>query len=79
VCPGVKEYFEFVDGAGGFFVAEVEDTFEFFKYLLPYEEFITLGLRCVIPVRSDRRCPLGLRAGTDEGGRHDEADPRGCG
>jgi len=58
VYPGVKEHFEFVDGTGGFFFAEVEDTFEFFKYLLPYEEFMTLEVKWAIPVEDAAKAAM---------------------
>jgi hypothetical protein len=48
--PGVKEHFEFIDGTGGFFFAEVEDSFDFYKAMLPYEEFMSFETRWVIPV-----------------------------
>jgi hypothetical protein len=56
--PGVKYHFEFIDGSGGFFFAEVDDSFDFFKSFLPYEEFMTFDTKWVIPVEDAAKAAM---------------------
>ncbi|HEX9259457.1 MAG TPA: DUF3303 family protein [Acidimicrobiales bacterium] len=49
-APGVIEHFEFVDGTGGFTIGEYEDPFVFYRYLLPFEEFMTFETKWIFTV-----------------------------
>ena len=59
-APGVREHYEFVDGTGGFFFAEVEDAFHFYKSLLPYAPFMRFETKWVIPVEDAAKAVMEL-------------------
>ena len=58
VYPGVKEHFEFADTSGGVMITEVEDSFEFYKSFLPYEEFMTFDTKWIIPIEDAAKAAM---------------------